>query len=300
MRKFRAIFLILIVAVVIIAGVFFLVGYFRPKGAGILIETNPAASVVIDGEQLGRTPYKETRKPGEVLVKLIPESFDKPLAPYETRVVLVSGIETVIRRDFGESEEDSSGETLSFERVGSDEASLSLVSIPDSAQITIDGSTKAFAPYKTSAIAEGNHTVAVSLPGYFERAISLKTVKGYKLTAIVKLAVSEELVEEEEIVKGIFEEELKPKAVEIIILETSVGFLRVRNEPSTLGKEVGRVEPGDVFELLEEDEKTGWFKIEYEEGEGEEAGPTGWISSQYAEKLDDGEETATPSAKESS
>ena len=58
----------------------------------------------------------------------------------------------IVRRDFGESEEDSAGETLSFERVGSDEASLSLVSIPDSAQITIDTTTKAFAPYKTSAI----------------------------------------------------------------------------------------------------------------------------------------------------
>ena len=76
------------------------------------------------------------------------------------------------------------------------------------------------------------------------------------------------------------------------ILETSTGFLRVRREPSTLGEEIGRVEPGEKYPLIQTDEKTGWFEIEYEEGK------EGWISNQYARKIEGGSKlTPTPSKK---
>lgn len=290
MRKLSFVFLAILLVVVAAAAVFFFVGYLKPKGAGLLIETSPAAAVFIDGEQVGRTPYKETRKPEEVVIKLVPDSFDEPLAPFETQATLVSGIETVIRREFGESEDDSSGETLSFEKVGGNESSLSIVSIPDSAQIIIDATTRAFAPYKTSALEPGKHSVLISSPGFIERKLDLRTFKGYKLTVVVKLALSEEPQQEPE--EELEEEEEEPKQVIIEITSTPTGFLRVRSEPSTLGKEVDQIEPGEQYVLLAEDEETGWFKIEYEKGE------EGWISNQYAKKIDDGESSieATPSA----
>lgn len=293
MGKIRTIALIvLLIILVAVAGLFFL-GYFKPKGAGLLIETTPFSSVFINGEQVGRTPYKETRKPGEIMVKLVPESFDEPLVPYETKVTLTSGIETVIKREFGKSENMSSGEILSFEKVGGGEASLSVVSIPDSAQISIDSSTRAFTPYKTSTLAPGKHTVLVSAPGYVEKTLDLKTFKGYKLTAFVQLAKSEKLQETDE-PKEEIEESEKPEEILIEILSTPTGFLRVRSEPSTLGKEVGQVEPGEQFVLLEEDEDTGWFKIEYEKGKEGLPAKTGWISNQYAEKVNEDEELPTP------
>jgi len=67
-------------------------------------------------------------------------------------------------------------------------------------------------------------------------------------------------------------------------LSTPTGFLRVRSEPSTAGEEVAQVDPGDRFPYLETDEDTGWFKIEYEDGE------EGWVSNQYAKKVEPGEE----------
>ena len=284
MKKLRIGIILIVLGIIIVGAALFLLGFFKPGSAGLLVESVPAATVFIDGEQVGRTPYEATRKPGEIVIKLIPQSLDEALVPFETKVTLTSGIKTVIKREFGDSEETSSGEILSFEKIGGDSSDLAIVSVPNAAQISIDGATRGFAPYKTSSITPGEHQVVVSAPGYSERALSIKTVEGFKLTVVVKLAPNgEEILEEEE------EEIEEPKQVEVEILSTSTGFLRVRSEPSTLGEEVGRVEPGELYPYLDEDEDTGWLKIEYEEGK------EGWVSGQYAKKVEESKEEPSPS-----
>ena len=296
-RKIRIAGLVLVGVGLLIALTFFVIGYLKPKAAGIFVETTPAASVIINGEQVGRTPYKVTRKPGEIIVKLIPESFERPLAPYETKVTLVSGVETVVRRELGESDETSSGEIISFEKVGRDETSLAIVTIPDSAQIVIDETSKAFAPFKTSSINAGEHVLKISATGFVERTLRVKTHSGYKLTAIINLALSGKSQQEEVQVQ-----EEEEKKLEVQILSTPVGFLRVRSEPSTLGNEIGKVEPGKRYPLLAEDERTGWFKIGFEV-ESLRPGETparkeGWISNQYSKKIEPGPSpTPTPTTK---
>jgi len=255
-----------------------LLGYFRPKRAGLLIETTPTAAVFIDAEQVGRTSFKATRKPGEIVVKLIPQSADQAFAPFETKVTLVSGIETVIKREFGDSEETSAGEIVSFVKIGGDKASLAVVSVPNAAQIVIDGAIRGFAPYKTSSITAGEHKILVTAPGYLERALSIKTIEGYKLTVIVKLAPSEEMQPTEE---NPVEES---KRTEVEILPTGTGFLRVRSGPGKANEEIARVEPGKRYPFIEEDEETGWFEIEHEEGS------QGWISGEYGKKIEPDEE----------
>ncbi|MCH7640601.1 SH3 domain-containing protein [Patescibacteria group bacterium] len=289
MRKIRIIVLVLLGIVLVVSLIFFLVGVLRPQVAGLLIETDPSATVFIDGVQVGRTPYKETRKPEELVVKLVPDSFERPLAPYETRVNLVSGVETVIKWQFGESEDMSEGEIVSFEKVGREETSLSVVTIPDASQVAIDGAVRAFAPYKTSTISPGEHTLVISANGYGQRNIKLRTHSGYKLTAVVKLSKSEEVLAAEESSDDAQgkEEEEKP-TIEVEIQPTGVGFLRVRSEPSTLAEEVARVTPGETYLFIEEDEETGWFKIEYlPAGEAGEEEEQGWISNQYAEIVEE-------------
>ena len=64
----------------------------------------------------------------------------------------------------------------------------------------------------------------------------------------------------------------------IKIQPTGLGFLRVRDNGATSGKEVGRVNEGLEFDVLEE--KSGWYKIKYE-GEKE-----GWVSGSYAKKVE--------------
>lgn len=287
MRKIITIVLIILGLALLVFAAFFSIEYFRPKTAGLTIDTNPPSVVFVNGEDLGRTPVDNNKlEPGEAIIKLIPESFETPLTPYETKLDLVTGISTAIRWEFGETFETSGGVVISFEKIDKTETAVAIISLPDTAQVAIDGSVKGFTPFKTSSIMPGKHSISVSFQGYVERVFEVQTREGYKLTAVVDLAKDKEIVVPEEVVEEI-EEEVEEEVVKI--LSTSVGFLRVRSEPSTLGEEVGRVEPGDTYEILETDERTGWYKIEFEEGE------EGWISNQYAEKLGgDGEEEISP------
>ena len=289
MKKLKVAGIALIALGVIIGLGLFLIGWLGAKPAGIYITTTPPASIYLDDRYVGRTPYKDTSKPGEKVVKLVPDSFEKPLVPYETKVELVSGIETVIKREFGESEETSTGEIVSFEKAPKGETSLAIVSIPDSAQILIDGTNRAFTPYKTSGLTPGEHQIVISSNGYLDRSVKVKTYSGHKLTAVIQLAQAGEVLQAKEDPQE--EEKKEEKKVEerkpqVEIKETPVGFLRVRAEPSTLGEEVGRVKPGERYEIVTTDERTGWFEIEYEEGK------EGWMSNQYAKKI----ESASPSA----
>src|SRR3989304_4874753 len=191
MKKVRTVILILVGLGILGGLVFFLVGYFNRGNAGILVESTPGSNVYIAGEQVGRTPYEANLSPGEIVVKLIPDAADRALAPFETKVTLSPGIKTIIRREFGETEETSAGEIVSFEKVGDKEVSISVVSVPNSAQITIDGAVRGFAPYKTTSISPGEHSLVVSSQGYIDRTITVKAASGYRLTAVVKIKPSE-------------------------------------------------------------------------------------------------------------
>lgn len=289
MRRLRLVIFILAGLAVLTGLTFFLVGQLRPKVAGIYVDSQPTSVVYVDGRQVGRTPYREKIDPGEVVIKLVPDSFEIPLLPYETKVNLTPGVETVIRRDFGELEEDSSGEIISFEKIGGQESTLSIVTVPDSAQLLIDGRERAIAPFKTS-VSPDEHSMVVSADGYTERVIQAKTFPGYNLTAVVKLAQKVEEHEEEQTSEET--EEVEDEYVEI--LSTPTGFLRVRNEPSTLGEEIGRVEPGESYIYLDTDARTGWFKIQFDEEEEGLPAQTGWISNQYAQIATSSATTPTP------
>lgn len=279
MNKFKKIVKILII-LIFVAGLGFLgLSYLASQKAGILVESVPSASVFINGEEVGKTPYKGAFKPGEITIRLIPEAFDKPLSPYEAKLTLTVGVKTVLRRTFGETIETSSGEQISYEKSGDKSASLAIVSIPDALALKVDGEPKGFTPIKLDNLSSGEHKITLSAPGYETREFSVLTRERYRLTCVVSLAKTNEPVD---VVKGDTQEKQEEKKEEIFveILSTPVGFLRVREEPSTISKEVGRVEPGKKYKFIEEDQKSGWFKIEYAEG------GQGWVSDEYAKVLD--------------
>lgn len=284
-------------SVVTVLGALFIIGNFKPKVGGILIDTSPSSLVLINGEEVGRTPYEDKkREPEEITLKLIPDSFDVPLEPYEIRVNVVAGVLTVVKRDFGEVEETSGGEIISFESVSGDETSLVVVSIPDSAQLLIDGHQQAVTPYKISDIEPGEHTLALSANGYLDRFVSVRAHRGYKLTAIVQLASTEIAGEEEEVGDDLPEENIEDEKEEmkpqVVILETPNNFLNVRAKPVD-GAILTKVRDGEKYDLLDTDKATGWYKIEYEEEK------EGWVSDDYAEVVEDDEgltPTVTPSA----
>ncbi|MFH1971464.1 MAG: PEGA domain-containing protein [Patescibacteria group bacterium] len=276
MSKLGKLLLIFFVGLFVILLILFVVGYFKPKGAGIFIDTVPVSDVYINDSLVGSTPYEAIRNPGEVTVKMIPQ--DETLINFETKVNLVSNIRTVIKREFAQSEEESSGEIASFEKVGGKDASVSIVSIPDASKISIDGQVRGFSPYKINSIMPGEHVLVISALGFLERDLTINAYQGYKLTVVVKLAVGGEVLPTPAPVSN-DQETLNITKVEI--LETPNNFLRVRSEPTTDAQEVARVVSGNSYPFIEEDSKAGWFKIEYEKGK------QGWVSSEYSKKVED-------------
>lgn len=288
MDKFKIFLIVFLVLGFLTLLIMYFLGSFKPKGAGILVQSTPVSLVFINGNQVGRTPYEATRTPSEITVKLVSENNTSGLTSFETKVTLASGIQTIIKRELGTSDETSSGEILSFEKTGGADASLSIVSIPDAAQISVDGNPRGFAPYKINSIAPADHQLTISAPGYTERTISLKTLTGYKLTVVVKLAKSGETQ-----VTATPQPQTESSQIYIVILDTPNGFLRVRSEPATTGTEIARVMPGARYVVTDEDTKAGWTKIEYADGK------EGWVSSQYVKKVETltASPTPTPTAK---
>jgi hypothetical protein len=276
MERGRLIFVIFGVICFVIGIGLFLVGFFKPTGAGILVEATPKSLVYLDGLQVGYTPYEAVREPSEVTVKLVPEVKDVATASFETKVNLVSGVKTIVRRNFGASDETSSGEIISYEKIGGGDASFAVVSIPDAAQVVIGGSLRAFAPYKTSGLTAGEHGVIVSAAGYNDESLTLNAVPGYRLTLVVKLASSSQ--------KVLTEVTPAPSEIKVTIVEilpTPTNFLRVRSDPGLAGTEVGQVKPGQKFAVLAEDAATGWYKIGFEKGK------VGWVTNQYTKKSEE-------------
>ena len=276
MSKLGKLLLIFFVTLLAIFFILFLVGYFKPKGAGIFIDTIPVSDVYINESLVGSTPYETIRNPGEVTVKLVPKN--EMLVSFETKVNLVSNVRTVIKREFAESEEESSGEIASFEKVGGKDASVSIVSMPDASKISIDGQIRGFAPYKINSIVPSEHVLIISASGFLERSLTIKAYQGYKLTVVVKLAVSGEVLPTP---TPTLNDQETLNIAKIEILETPNNFLRVRSKPSTDSQEVARVVSGNSYPLIEEDSETGWYNIEYEKGK------QGWVSNEYSKKIEE-------------
>lgn len=275
MGKLRTAAIILILLVVLVGLIFFALGYLKPQGAAISVESNPSATLYIDGNAVGRTPYVADVKPGEISIKLVPDGANTPFFSYETKISLSPGVKTVVRRDFGNSDSESSGEIISFEKIPEDIASLSIISVPDAAQISIDGVVKGFTPIKISKITPGEHELTVSSPGYVTKTFKINTIQNYKLTVISKLAEGQAAKATPEPVLA-----AETKIEEVLILSTPTGYLKVRRDPSSASLEIGRVTPGLKYELVNTDKKSGWFQIKYD------AEKIGWVSNKYAEIVD--------------
>lgn len=278
MKTLKVVIVIIVTLIVLVGTAFFLVGYLKPKPGGIFVDTDPASGVYINENYTGQTPLKISREAGEIVLKLVPLVADQNLLPFETKITLTAGIETVVEREFGKTEDTSSGDIISFEKDGGNSTGLIVISTPDNAQVSLDGVPRGFAPYKTSAISPAEHQITVKAPGYIDRVMTVKTRAGYRLTLFAKLARSTEAQTPTALPA--------PTPVpRVMILDTPTGYLRVRTEPGTDGQEIGQVKPGQTFPLLEEDLATGWFKIQFEEpAAGLPKGISGWISNQFASK----------------
>jgi hypothetical protein len=253
--------------------VLYFLDFFKPQNAGILIESDPVATVFIDNQEVGKTPYEAEISPKEIMIKIKPESVDgQKFDDYETKVNLVSGIKTIVMKSFRQDEEYSSGVIVSFEKVGSGDSFVTVVSVPDNAQVLIDDKVYGYTPLRI-AIPGGDHNLLVTADKYFKKQLPIRVYKGYKLTAFVKLAKSDEpQPAPAPVFSGMdISERIK-------INETDVGFLRVRSGASIGFPEVAQVKPTEEYDVIEEGENGSWYKIKVGEVEG-------WVSSEFVTKL---------------
>ncbi len=289
--KKKIVKIVLVLTGIIVLGllVLLLLDFFNVQEAGILVEADPISTVYINNQEVGKTPYEVNRNPGEILLRIKPDSVNNIiLDDYETKINLVSGIRTIVKRVFRETEESSSGVVVSFEKLGGKESYITVVSVPDNAQVLIDNKIYGYTPLRVKVPA-GDHNLIVSADKYLEKSLPIKVYAGYKLTASVKLAKSNETPATDE------KELLKPTEIKtrvkmlptIVINKTDIGFLRVRQGAGVNFPEVAEVKPGEEYEVIEENEDSSWFKIKI--GEISEAWPAapveGWVSGEYVTKI---------------
>lgn len=293
-RKIVFLILLLGLAVLVGGGVKFLNSR-TPKEGELRVESSPVASVFLDNKHMGRTPLREKVKSGEYTVKLIAESPTQQMAGWEGKITVGPNLLTYVNSSLTESELTSAIDLLWLEKSSAKNSELSVITNPDGATVEVDGQTSGVTPLSLQDISIGDHTVVVSSPGFSTRTVKIKTTSGYKVIASFKLALTAGTATQEASVSGTPTPTITPKSGTVktattsatipdppkpfvIIKDTPTGFLRVRMEPSIAATEAGRVNPGEKYTIV--DTKSGWYQIKYS------GTSTGWISGQYAEKVE--------------
>mgnify|MGYP000981637009 FL=1 len=176
----------------------------------------------------------------------------------------------------GDDTNQDSGYILYLEKTGDKKASLLVNTDPDKTTIMVDGQGKGISPLKVSDIGEGDKQLSMSLPGYKDINVFMKSINGYQLVVNAKLAIEKNNINE--IINNQNESMVSSLNVEkkVTIKETETGWLRVRDKDSNSGIEITKVKPGETYVLLEE--KTDWYKIDLGNGKN------GWVSSTYVSK----------------
>ncbi len=247
----------------------------RKSTAGLKIETNPESLVFVDNIQIGSTPIDKIFPPGEILLKLIPNSSSSALTAYQTKVRLTDQTFTIVRRDFAGSEAESSGDIVSLQPQPGKAASITAVSAgSELASVVLDGQPQGFTPL-LATVPAGDHQVTFTAPGFASRTINIKAIDGYKLNLLVKLSGGP--VEPTPVLANTTTAPSPtPVRPYVIIKDTPTGFLNVRSKPSPSGDKIGSLKPKELYPFLSQQDD--WYLIQAEL----EATSSGWISKTYA------------------
>ncbi len=260
----------------IIASIVTIYLYSKNLGKGALqVTSQPNSKVYLDGQFIGNTPLckceaQDMVDQGTHSIKLVSAEGNFP--PFEQKIPISPKVLTVVDRTFGNSS-GSSGSIISLSKLADKNSiSISVVSFPDKAKIFLDGNQTGQSPYLLDNVTESDHELKLTKAGYSDKTVRVRAVRGYRLEAIVFLAANPQAASPSATASAT----LAPAVTKVLILDTPTGFLRVRDQASLGGNQVGQVLPGEKYDLL--DEQSGWYKIKLKDG------TLGWISSQYAQK----------------
>lgn len=282
--------LLIIIPIVLAVVIFLLFTLLLPKNDGkgaLQVTAIPKSVVYLDGKQLGKTPLCACGPPsslatiasGDYTIRLVPQ--DNTLLPYEDKIHISTGVMTVVDRTPGKGAT-SEGSILTLTPLKDKNGrEISVLSFPQGAQVLIDNNDVGQSPIVVKKITESDHEIKIKKSGYNEKTIRIRAVTGYRLEAAVTLGISDivgDAMPTEKIATPTAALSPTPSitGTKILILDTPVGYLRVRESGSLNAGEIGKVNPGETYELV--DEQEGWYEIKLATGK------LGWINSQYAQK----------------
>jgi uncharacterized protein YgiM (DUF1202 family) len=277
-----------LVAILCIAfAVFVLVKLFfdivSKKEGRLQILSRPGAAVFLDNVMKGNTPYTNTLKEGEYLLKIVPDGVATQAASWQKKISLYSGSLTYVDVQLESTDIASWADVYWLTKLGTfnNSSGLTIETEPSGALIYIDNDEKGVSPLTLDNVSKGSHELSVFMPGFSRRSKKINISSGHQLHAFVKLALdpsqkSQYTIQEPESQVATAAASIQAPTNTVRILDTPTGWLRVRDEPTLAGSESARVNPGQQFELI--DEQTGWYKIKIDNIK------QGWISSQYAER----------------
>lgn len=228
---------------------------------GISIQSTPEGAVVfLDNKEVGTTPFEDKN----LDVKQYNIKLEKDGATFQGNINLTAGTMALVNRDLAKDPASQAGETLTLEKG----KGITVISNPSDSEVDIDGKKVGKTPIKLEAEV-GEHTILVSHPNYLKRSIKASLPKGFNLTISVDLALSEADLTQ-------ISAPVITQTQEVEVINTPTGFLRVRDQASLQGKEIGRVSTGDTLVLLEE--LGSWYRVRLS------SGVEGFVSSQYVQK----------------
>lgn len=297
--------LMVIVATVVLSGC--TLPFSKQPSAGLLVLTDDQlARVYVNNQLAGDTPVEQSKlQPGTHRVRL--EPHDQHLQTHEVIVKLYPNTQSVINWQLGTTVDEHAGVVLELEPAQHvDTPHLIVQSNPDISIVQIDGKSAGLTPVIENGLADGEHELQVSAPGYLRTKHFVRLIRGYTLRATVTLPreaspiPSNPTTEQEAQGEGSASESISvsasPPATRaasrrdvvlqgettsreelgvLVVRETPTGELRVRTAPNTTSQQIDVVQVGTRLSYVQE--QPGWYEVEYAPQK------YGWVSGEYVE-----------------
>lgn len=281
MKKVLVFFSPILIAVLIFFGILFFLNRKTGKGA-LRVTANPKSSVYLENKLIGTTTFcacdaAQMLPVGDYTIRLVPNvgSF----TPFEEKITINKSTLTVVDKTFADNG-GSDGSIISLISLSNKkDIEIMVVSMPDKANVFLDSNPVGVTPLLLNQVSESDHDLRLTLDGYKDKSIRIKTALGFRLSSLIFLGVNADLSNSS---LASVSAMLSPAVsiTKVLIQNTPTGFLRVRGDSSINSAEITQVKPGETFELISE--KEGWFEIKLSSPSGKIN--NGWISSQYAIK----------------
>lgn len=281
MKKFLLVFVVpVLLGLFVFAGVTYFLSQ-KDAGKGALQVTSvPQSNVYLNNAFIGQTPLckcdgQNLLPTGNYTIKLVPT--DSVLQPFEQSITINKSVLTVVDRTFGQGALSQGSIITLIPQANTSSGSLSLISFPSGATVTLDGNSAGTSPLTLANVVASDHDLVVSKPGYSDKTIRIHTVNGYQLSVLAFLAINPQALSATSSAStNVATSSAQGAQTKVTIASTPTGFLNVRSTPSLSGAVVSQVHPGESYVLVSE--QNGWTQIKLADGS------EGWVSSEYVTK----------------